>query len=146
MNGFWTQLNVVLSDSSMSLTEVPSFVGSTFQFENGRLHIIGGNMRSASNSPHAGRLTVATIDVDEISSQATMKLFVYDDFSSVVDASSTSNGTHAFVFGGSIGWGRREGTILVLSYLLMSVQQILVSPISPPAALFSAVQLIVACF
>ncbi len=85
------------------------------------------------------RFSVAAVDLNEDGSQATMKIFLYDEFSCVVDASSTSNGTHAFVFGGSVGWGRPERTVLILSYALMSVEKIMISPTSPPAALFSAV-------
>jgi hypothetical protein len=145
-SNLWKVVPVVPSDSlrSLSITEVPSFAGPTVQFQNSRLYVIGGNMRIGSEIPYLGRFTVATFDLNADRSQAVASLFLYDEFSSVFDASSTSNGTHAFVFGGKIGWGRSEQVILILSYALMHVSILNCAPISPPPALFSAVMFIAA--
>jgi hypothetical protein len=139
--GSWKQINVVLAPTSglLSISDVPSFKGPTVQYQNHRLYVIGGKMHISSGLALSRRFTVAAVDLNEDGSQATMKIFVYDEFSCVIDASSTSNGTHAFIFGGSVGWGRPERTVLILSYALMSVEKITISPTSPPAALFSAV-------
>jgi hypothetical protein len=143
-SNLWKVIPVVPSDSllSLSITEVPSFVGHTVQFQNSRLYVIGGMMQIDSESRYPGRFTVATFDLNVDRSQAVASIFLYDDFSAVFDASSTSNGTHAFVFGGTIGWGRSEQVILVLSYALMLVSILNCAPVSAPAALFSAVMFV----
>jgi hypothetical protein len=137
----WQLVSVVPSIAmlSLSITSAPSFSGFTAQFETERLFIIGGNILTDSVINFRGRFTIATFSFNAEKSQAIMDLFVYDEFSSVVDASSASNGTHAFIFGGKLGWGRRERVLLIFSYILMKVTKVLVAPTSPPAALFSAV-------
>jgi hypothetical protein len=137
----WKSLPVVPSPSwlSNSFSEVPSFQGPTVQYQDGRLYVIGGNLRSSSQSIYTGRFTVATFDLNADKSQVMMNLFLFQDYSAVVDSVSVSNGTHAFVFGGKIGWGRAENSVLVLSFLLMTVTKLLAAPIAPVAALFSGV-------
>jgi hypothetical protein len=124
-----------------SLSEIPSFVGPTLQYQNGRVYVIGGVMRSKSPFIHQGRFTVATFDLNAEKSLVLMNLFVYQTFSAVVDGASASNGTHVFVFGGKIGWGRTESVILVISYMFMQVSKLYVTPTAPPMAVFSAVTL-----
>jgi hypothetical protein len=137
----WKPVPVVQSAAMLpfSFAESPYFSGPTVQYQDNRLYVIGGNIRTDSEFNRRGRFTVATFDVNAERRQAIMNLFVYDEFSAVVDAASASNGTHAFVFGGKIGWGRSERIILILSYTLMQVTKLLVAPTSPPSALFSAV-------
>ena len=137
----WQLVSVVPSIAmlSLSIVSAPSFSGFTAQFQDARLFIIGGTIRTNSVVHFRSRFTVATFSFNDEKSQAIMDLFVYDEFSSVVDASSASNGTHAFVFGGKLGWGRRERVLLIFSFILMKVTKVLVAPTSPPAALFSAV-------
>ncbi len=141
----WKVVPVVQSAAMLpySLADSPSFSGPTVQYQDNRLYIIGGTIRTNSEFSRRGRLTIATFDANDERSQAIMNLFVYDEFSAIVDAASTSNGTHAFVFGGKIGWGRSENLLLILSYTLMHVTKLLVVPTSPPSALFSAVRSIV---
>jgi hypothetical protein len=138
----WKPVPVVQSAAMLpfSFAESPYFAGPTVQYQDGRLYVLGGNIRTDSEFSRRGRFTVATFDVNAEKTQAIMNLFVYDEFSAVVDAASTSNGTHAFVFGGKVGWGRSENVILILSYTLMHVTKLLVAPTSPPSALFSAVR------
>jgi hypothetical protein len=122
-----------------SLSEIPSFVGPTLQYQDGRLYVLGGVIRSKSPFIHQGRFTVATYDLNAEKSLVLMNLFVYQSFSAVVDGASASNGTHAFVFGGKIGWGRTESVILIISYMFMQVSKLHVTPTAPPSAAFSAV-------
>jgi hypothetical protein len=137
----WKLLPVVPSPSllSFSLSDVPSFQGPTLQYQDSRLFVIGGSMRSNSVFTHQGRFTVATFELNVDKTQAVMNLFLYHDFSAVVDSTSASNGTHAFIFGGKLGWGRTENCILVLSYSLMQVTKFLAAPDAPSDALFSGV-------
>ncbi len=141
----WKVVPVVQSAAmlSFSLADFPYFSGPTVQYQDNRLYVIGGDIRTDSEFSRRGRFTVATFDVNAERSQAIMNLFVYDEYSAVVDATSASNGTHAFVFGGKIGWGRSENIILILSYTLMHVTKLLVLPTSPPSALFSAVRAVI---
>jgi hypothetical protein len=136
----WVLLPVVASPTLLSLfSSVPFFQGPTLQYQNGRVFAIGGILRSNSQFANQGRFTVGTYDLSVDSSRAVMNLFVYHAFSAIVDGSSSSNGTHAFIFGGNIGWGRSEKTLLVLTY--SSMQVALLSPLPPsgPAAFFSGV-------
>jgi hypothetical protein len=144
----WKLVPVVQSVAmlSFSFADSPFFSGPTVQYQENRLYVIGGSILTDSEFDRRGRLTVATFDVNAERSQAIMNMFVYDEFSAVVDAASTSNGTHAFVFGGNVGWGRCENIILILSYTLMHVSKLLVLPTSPPSALFSAVRAIINYF
>lgn len=144
----WVLLPVVASPTLLSVfSSVPFFQGPTLQYQNGRVFVIGGILRSNSQFANQGRFTVGTYDLSVDSSRAVMNLFVYHGFSAIVDGSSSSNGTHAFIFGGNIGWGRSEKTLLVLTY--SSMQVALLSPLPPagPAALFSAVNIfcIISC-
>jgi hypothetical protein len=136
----WTPLPVVPSPSLLSLlSSVPSFQGPTLQHENGRIFAIGGQLHSDSVLAYRDRFVVGTFDLSVDASRAVMSLFVYHEFSALVDSSSVSNGTHAFVFGGRIGWGRSENSMLVLSYASMHVTILSAAPPAGPAALFSGV-------
>ncbi len=140
----WVLLPVVSSPALLSLfSSVPFFQGPTLQYQNGRLFAIGGTLRSNSQFANQGRFTVGTYDLSVDSSRAVMNLFVYHEYSAIVDGTSASNGTHAFVFGGKIGWGRSEKSLLVLTY--SSMQVALLSPLPPagPASLFSGVSVVV---
>ena len=133
-------LPVVASPTLLSFfSSVPFFQGTTLQYQNGRVFAIGGVLRSNSQFVNQGRFTVGTYDLSVDASRAVMNLFVYHEFCAIVDGSSSSNGSHAFIFGGKIGWGRSEKSILVLTY--SSMQVVLLSPLPPagPAALFSGV-------
>jgi hypothetical protein len=136
----WVSLPVVASPTLLSFfSSAPFFQGTTLQYHNGRVFAIGGTLISNSQFASQGRLIVGTYDLSVDASRAVMNVFVYHDFSAIVDGSSSSNGSHAFIFGGKIGWGRSEKSLLVLTYLSMQVA--LLSPLPPtgPAALFSGV-------
>jgi hypothetical protein len=136
----WVSLPVVASPTLLSFfSSSPFFQGTTLQYQNGRLFAIGGMLISNSQFANQGRLIVGTYDLSVDASRAVMNVFVYHEFSAIVDGSSSSNGTHAFIFGGKIGWGRSEKSLLVLTY--SSMQVALLSPLPPagPASIFSGV-------
>jgi hypothetical protein len=139
----WTLLPAVLSPSMKThFSSVPSFQGPSLQYQNSRVYVIGGKLQSSSSASHQGRFTVATFDLNVDTSRALVNVFVHHEFSALVDSTSTSNGTHAFIFGGQVGWGRTENSVLVLSYQSMQVSKLLAAPTAPFAALFSGVKLI----
>jgi hypothetical protein len=139
----WVSLPVVASPTLLSLfSSAPFFRGTTLQYQYGRVFAIGGMLISNSQFANQGRLIVGTYDLSVDASRAVMNVFVYHEFSAIVDGSSSSNGSHAFIFGGKIGWGRSEKSLLLLTY--SSMQVALLSPIPPagPTALFSGVIII----
>jgi hypothetical protein len=136
----WTLLPAVLSPSMKShFSSIPSFQGPSLQYQNGRVYVIGGKLHSSSSVNHQGRFTVATFDLNVDTSRALVNVFVHHEFSALIDSTSTSNGTHAFIFGGRVGWGRTENSVLVLSFQSMQVSKLLAAPTAPFAALFSGV-------
>jgi len=143
----WTLLPAVLSPSMRShFSSIPSFQGPSLQYQNGRVYVIGGKLQSSSSVSHQGRFTVATFDLNVDASRALVNVFVHHEFSALIDSTSTSNGTHAFIFGGRVGWGRTENSVLVLSYQSMQVSKLLAAPTAPFAALYSGVRVIISRF
>ena len=106
------------------------------QIVSGSAYISCGAYQSDVPWHLAGRLTVARMAVS--SYKAVMDVFVFSQYSAVLECSTTNNQTHIFIVGGTNG-ASKEQAVLVLTVASMSITSMAASPLLPSPTLFHQV-------
>lgn len=134
----WSSIPIVPSNALAATfpDSLPAFRGASMQIVSGSAYISCGAYQSDVPWHLAGRLTVARMAVS--SYKAVMDVFVFSQYSAVLECSTTNNQTHIFIVGGTNG-ASKEQAVLVLTVASMSITSMAASPLLPSPTLFHQV-------